>query len=252
MMLYRFDAGVPLEGLRADAWRAMAGWDWSRGAFGHVLSLASAGDLHPSARYRYHNYPCTGLLSQLPHMRAMFDSLDCEKVSFRLLRREPASAYAWHTDRWKGPGVVRFQVPIISGPDAFLVTTTYTSEDQVRGAGRVLTAGTFDAFAAANAGHFARHHLEPGVLYYFNTTLVHTLVNPGDSQRVTLSFDLVANDWLRQRFAVVAGELGDDATVRPPVPGPAGRALDWSLSRLHPVRTGLRRWRQRRDGPHEP
>lgn len=245
MTLYRFDAGVDLGDLRQDARRAMEGWDWSHGAFGHVLSLAAPSDLHPSARYRYHNYPCTGLLSRLPHLRAVFDRFACDKVSFRLLRREPASAYAWHTDRWKGRGVVRFQIPIASGPEAFLVTTDYVHESQVKGGERRLSLERYDAFARDNAGHVERHYLEPGRLHYFDTTRVHTLVNPGQAERVTLSFDLVANDWLLERFPMIAGEIGGGLEPARPGPGAANLALQWTLSRVHPLRGTLRRWRAR-------
>ena len=246
MNLHRYDVGIPLDGLREDARRAMDGWDWTRGAFGHALSLPAAGDLHPYARHRYQNHPCTGLLDRCPHLRAVFDLLKCEKVSFRLLRREPASAYAWHTDRWKGAGVVRFQIPIVSDTDAFLVTTDYDHEDQVREVGRVLTADTFDTFAAANAGRFRRHFLEPGWLHYFDTTRVHTLVNPGPGERVTLSFDLVANQWLRDQFPAIEAELGSDGRATLPRPGRIALAQAWALAQLHPLRTRANRWRHQR------
>ncbi len=246
MTLHRYDVPVSLEGLREDAGLAVTGWDWNRGAFGHALSLPAKGDLHPYARHRYHNYPCTGILDRCPHLRAVFDALHCEKVSFRLLRREPASAYAWHTDRWKGPGVVRFQIPIVSDAEAFLVTTDYDHEDHVRGLGRVLTADTFELFAEANAGHFARHYLEPGLLHYFDTTRVHTLVNPGPGERLTLSFDLVANRWLREQFPAIAAELGEGPAATLPRPGPLGQSSAWALSQLHPLRTRVRHWARRR------
>jgi len=244
--LHRYDVHVPLDGLREDARRAVERWDWNRGAFGHALSLPSSRDLHPYARHRYHNYPCTGILDRCPHLRAVFDALLCEKVSFRLLRREPASAYAWHTDRWKGPGVVRFQIPIVSDSEAFLVTTDYDHEDRVRGVGRVLTADTYETFAAANAGHFARHYLEPGLLHYFDTTRVHTLVNPGPGERLTLSFDLVANAWLRERFPAVAEELGQGPPAVLPRPGLLAQGSAWALAQLHPARTRARQWMRQR------
>ena len=248
MNLHRYDLPVSLDGLREDATRALEGWDWSRGAFGHALSLPATRDLHPYARHRYHNYPCTGLLERCPHLRAVFDALRCDKVSFRLLRREPASAYAWHTDRWKGPGVVRFQIPIVSDAEAFLVTTDYDHEDQVCGVGRVLTADTYARFADANAGHFARHYLEPGRLHYFDTTRVHTLVNPGPGERLTLSFDLVANSWLREQFPVIVAELGAGPTPVLPRPGPLEQGWAWALAQLHPLRTRARRWKSQRVG----
>jgi hypothetical protein len=241
MDLYRHDLDVPLEGLVAETQRATEGWDWSRGAFGHALSLPAYRQLHPFGRYSYQNFPCAGLLGDLPLFSGIFDQLDCEKVSFRLLRRGPSTAYDWHTDRWKGLGVVRFQIPIVSGETAFLVTTDYESKDQVRGvqSGR-LSEESFDDFARANAGHFRRHHFEPGKLYYFDTTRVHTLVNPGPGERITLSIDLVANDWVLARFPEVRAEIGDGPIEPLPRPGPLRRGLSFTRSLLYPLRNRAR------------
>ncbi len=244
MTLHRYDIGVRLEGLIRDAERAVAGWDWRRGAFGHALSLPAPSDLHPSSRYSYQNFPCTGLLAQCPSFHELFECFRCHKVSFRLLRREPASAYAWHTDRSKGPGVARFQIPIVSPADAFLVTTDYERPEEIRGVGRVLTAELFPRFADANAGHFEKHHLEPGRLHYFDTTRVHTLVNPGPGERITLSFDLVANAWLRERFPAILPEIAHQPARSLRSPGLPALALRWTASRFHPLRSRVHRWRQ--------
>ncbi|MGH7895248.1 MAG: hypothetical protein ACREQL_11315 [Candidatus Binatia bacterium] len=155
------------------------------------------------------------------------------------MRRGPTSSYGWHTDCWKGAGVVRFQIPILSDPAAFLVTTDYASEDQVIGAPS-LTAASFDAFADANAGHFLKHHLEPGLLHYFDTTHVHTLVNPGPGERVTLSFDLVANAWTREHFPEVRDEIGDAPTEPLPRSGPLENGLAFVRSRFYPLRNRMR------------
>ena len=243
MLLHRYDLGLPLEALVRETRRAVAGWDWSVGAFGHALSLPSYAQLHPYRRYSYPNFPCTGRLGQCPLLSGLFDDLRCEKVSFRLLRREPQSSYAWHTDRWKGPGVVRFQIPIVSNEAAFLVTTDYLRKDQIAGAlSAGLTAGSFSAFAQANAGHHARHQLQPGLLYYFDTSRVHTFVNPGPEERITLSFDLLANDWVRERFPEVREEIGDTCPVPLSRPGPLQLALALTRARFYPLRNRLRIW----------
>ena len=242
MRLHRYELDVGLDDLVRDARRATAEWDWADGAFGHALSLPEYRELHPFGRYRYQNFPCTGLLAHCPAFRTLFDGLRCEKVSFRLLRRGPASAYGWHTDRWKGAGVVRFQVPILSDPAAYLVLTDYTSADQVIGS-HVLTTAGFDGFAAANAGHFATHRFEAGRLHYFDTSVVHTLVNPGAVDRITLSFDLVANDWVRARFPEIRDEIGDPPTAALPRPGRLGSGVGFVRSRFYPLRNRLRRLR---------
>jgi hypothetical protein len=241
MELHRYELDVSLEELVRDARRAAESWDWSRGAFGHALSLPAYRQLHPYSRYDYGNYPCAALLDDCPAFRQLFESLACEKVSFRLLRRGPSSSYGWHTDAWKGPGVARFQIPIVSDDSAFLVTTDYERVDQLqRPAPGRLNERSFDDFAGANAGHFRKHHLEPGCLYYFSTNRVHTLVNPGPGERITLSFDLLANDWLLARFPEVRGEIGEHPDPLPR-PGRLRSGLSYTGSRLYPLRNLVRR-----------
>jgi hypothetical protein len=252
MDLHRYDLDVPLDGLVEDTRRAVEGWDWSRGAFGHALSLPAYRQLHPYGRYGYGNFPCLGLLGHCPRFRQIFEGLECEKVSFRLLRRGPSSSYSLHTDRRKGPGVVRFQVPIVEDGTAFLVTTDYESKDQVRGLqSDSLSEESFEAFARANAGHFRKHHLEAGQLYYFDTTRVHTLVNPGPEERITLAFDLLANDWLLARFPEVRTEIGEDPVEPLPRPGPLSRGLSFARSRFFPLRNRARRLLRERGAAHE-
>jgi hypothetical protein len=248
MNIHRYELNVPLDSLVEDMRRATEGWDWSRGAYGHALSLPAYGQLHPYGRYSYENFPCAGLLGRCQAFRRVFEDFECEKVSFRLLRRGPSSSYSLHTDRRKGPGVVRFQIPIISNDAAFLVTTDYESADQARGArSGYLSEESFEAFARANAGHFRKHHLEPGRLYHFDTTRVHTLVNPGPGERITLVFDVVANDWLLARFPEVRAEIGNGAVEPLPRPGPLRRGFSFARSRVYPLRNQARRRLRRRD-----
>jgi hypothetical protein len=243
MDVHRYDLDVELDALVRETRCAAEGWDWSRGAWGHSLSLPAHRQLHPNARYRYENYPCLGVLDQLPALQQVFDGFECEKASFRLMRRGPGSAYDWHTDRLKvHQGTVRFQIPLVSNGSAFLVTTDYWQVDEIRGDRAVpLDEESFDRFARANAGHHRRHELEPGRLHYFDTSRVHTLVNAGSSERITLSFDLVVNDWVLARFPEVRAEVGGDPVEPPPRPGPLRRGLAAALTPLHPMRTLARR-----------
>ena len=58
---------------------------------------------------------------------------------------------------------------------AYLVTTDYSEPGEIQGFGsQHLSDGSYDDFARANAGHFRRHSLEPGCLYYFDAEHVHT------------------------------------------------------------------------------
>ncbi len=80
------------------------------------------------------------------------------------------------------------------------------------------------------------------MLYYFDTTRVHTLVNPGPGERITLSFDLIANDWLRARFPDIREEIGDGPIEPLPRPGGMQSGLGFVRSRFYPLRNRLRRW----------
>ena len=44
---------------------------------------------------------------------------------------------------------------------------------------------------------YSSNNLEAGYIYHFDVKKVHTLVNPGDTERITLLIDLVNNDWVR-------------------------------------------------------
>jgi hypothetical protein len=245
--LHIHDTPWPLDLLKADACLAVASWDWSRAAHGHALSLPAPEQLHPFRRYAYENYPCTGLLADCPTFARVFDSFECEKLSFRLLRRPPKSAYAWHRDSWTGPGAVRFQIPIVSNPAAFLVVTDYDDVGQIRGPqGPRLDRGAFDDFARANEGHFRSHHLEIGKLHCFDTKKVHTLINAGESERIILSFDVVANDWLFERYPETRAMAGDGYLPRP---GAVRGLLAHGAAGLHPLRTWARRLLGRNDIP---
>jgi hypothetical protein len=52
MEVHCYDLDVDLDALVRDARRAVEGWDWNRGAYGHALSLPASRQLHPRGRYR--------------------------------------------------------------------------------------------------------------------------------------------------------------------------------------------------------
>ena len=194
---------------------AAEGWDWSKGAYGHSLSLTAPGDLHPLGRDHYNNLPFADRLNRCPYFQRIFDSFECDKASFRLLRRSAGSSYAWHTDKDKGPSVIRFQVPIVTNPESILVVTDYDEFSEIQAMDtRLSEAEAFDEYATFkrfNQGHFQEYVLEPGILYYFNTSKFHNLLNQAASVRTTLVVDCVANDWLRAEYPAIEEELDSPA-----------------------------------------
>jgi hypothetical protein len=206
--------------LRSDLKSASKGWEWSRGAYGHTLSLPGRMDIHSESRDHYNNLPYADVLGECPYFQFVFDSFAGEKASFRLLRRPPHTCYGWHTDRDKGAGVIRFQIPIVTNPQSWLVVTDFEAFEEIEGfeerLSEAATYETFDRFKQRNPGRFRLYALEPGTLYYFDTRRFHTLVNEGPEERYTLSIDVVANEWLVETYPVVAEELSSAGGLRGP------------------------------------
>ena len=114
---HRFD----LQKLFGETSRAREILEFEQGPYGHSISLPSAGDVGEPFRDHHNNVPFSGALAECPCMREIFDSFATEKAAFRLLRRAPKSAYAIHDDKDKGRGICRFQVPIITNNQSWLL-----------------------------------------------------------------------------------------------------------------------------------
>lgn len=214
-----------LERLRADLAIAIADWDWNRGCFGHSLPLTT-GQLSDFGSSHYNNLikgtdgtsrvQAPDTLDDCPYFRSIFDWFQCDKSSFRILRRPPHSSYTVHKDDDIGANTIRVQVPIETNPDVrLLVSTTNQREDFVvpgadyrkveyweqQGLTTNEIQSWLDEFVNTNTKLVRIYQLDAGKLYYFDTPLnYHNLWNFGDSTRYTLAIDLIANDWLRARY----------------------------------------------------
>lgn len=200
--IHRFDK----EKLAAEVTVATGISSFDDGPYGNCISLPSAEDLGPPFRTHHNNVPFSGALGQCPYLDEIFDSFLTEKAAFRLLRRKAKTAYALHDDKDKGSNILRFQIPVNTNENSFLLL----AHDDI-------DLGEFESLATRTrnentssvsfdlkkldeilAGRFELFSLQPGQLYYFDTDNIHTLINAGDQQRVTLSLDLVINDWLNE------------------------------------------------------
>jgi hypothetical protein len=219
---------------------ATEGWDWSQGAHGHSLSLPAREDLHPLWQDHCINVPFSNRLGRCPYFQHIFNSFECDKVSFRLLRRPAGSSYTWHSDKDIGSSVVRFQIPIVTHPDSVLVVTDFDGEAEIAphsqalferlrrrcrrtfsgtSEGRAMNARRYEAeafddyarFKRFNRGRFREYVLDAGVLYYFNTNRIHNLMNHASEERITLVVDCFDNDWLRARYPAAVKELSFQA-----------------------------------------
>ena len=172
--------------------------EFDEGPYGNAVSLPSAEQMYEPYRTHHNNVPFSGALDACPYMRSIFESFQTEKAAFRLLRRVPHSAYAFHDDKDRGSGIARFQIPINTSKDAFLLIATDWLDLERFDKGDENGDIWFDMGKLRDACSDAveLYYLEAGCVNYFDTDQVHTLINGSDEERVTLSFDLVVNDWL--------------------------------------------------------
>jgi hypothetical protein len=217
-----------LDRLRQDLATAINGWDWSRGCFGHSLPLTRQ-RLSSFGAAHYNNLikgadeqPESELSDKLdacPYFRKIFQDFQCEKSSFRILRRPARSSYTLHRDSDMGTETFRFQIPIECNADVrLLVSTTNRGEDfllpsvdyrkvedwDAEGIDSDSMRSWFTEFVLLNDDKVRIYRTEPGKLYYFSMpTNYHNLMNFGDMDRFTLAMDLVANEWLYERYPFI-------------------------------------------------
>jgi hypothetical protein len=221
-----------LAALREEVARARARQDFSEGAYGHCISLPAAEDLAAEYRTHHNNVPFSGALADCPTMRTLFDSLQTEKASFRLLRRAPGTAYGLHDDLDKGADILRFQIPILTNPDAFIVAQKEGVSldglaervDEIRESGDLHF--DFARFTRAFGRWFDLFSLAPGSMYRFDTDQLHTAINAGDRERIVLGIDIVANDWVKDWIA------REFATPVPATPADALPDASWEWTSL--------------------
>ena len=178
--------------------------EFDKGPYHNAISLPSAEQIYAPYRTHRNSVPFSGALDSCPYLKSIFDSFQTEKAAFRLLRRVPHSAYAFHDDKDRGRDIARFQIPINTSKSAFLLIAHDGLELK-----RFDTDGS--GFKGNENGdiwfNMAQLHdacadvvelfyLDAGCMNYFDTDQVHTLINGADEERITLSIDMVMNEWL--------------------------------------------------------
>src|SRR5579859_2905868 len=98
--------------------------DFPQGPYKNCVSLPAATQIKAEFSSHRNNVPFSGALEHCPYLQEIFDSFQTEKTSFRLMRRAPQSAYAFHDDNDRGADIVRLQIPVSTGPLAYLVLAT--------------------------------------------------------------------------------------------------------------------------------
>lgn len=194
--------------LEADVDAACRVLDFGAGAYGHSLSLPAEVDIEAGHRSHRNNVPYADALGYCPLFAEIFHTFRTAKASFRLLRRSAGTAYSLHDDRDMGDDIVRMQLPVVTNPNSlFLLQKDGVELEPIarriaeitRDDGSLVfdyprLTGTFGEW-------FDLFLLEPGYFNLINTAKVHTLVNAGQADRITLAIDLMRNDWLERWLA---------------------------------------------------
>ena len=202
------DIEYDVEALQQEVTRARAVQDFERGAYGHSISLPAAAQLD-RARARAPQQPALrGRPGPLSHHGADPGGLRCAQDVVPPAAADRAhSAYALHDDKDKGAHMVRLQIPIVTNQRSFLFLPTDALDLEVFQP--YVRAAKADAELPFDLETLRRlcgselrlFRLRPGRIYYFDTDRIHTLLNAGDQDRITLSIDLISNDWLRAWMA---------------------------------------------------
>jgi len=189
--------------LEADVDAALRLMDFGTGAYGHSLSLPTEGDILTGHQSHRNNIPYADALGSCPLFAEIFDTFLTEKASFRLLRRKAGSAYSLHDDRDIGDNIIRMQMPVITNPNSlFLLQKDGAELEPI--AKRIAEITNDDETLVFNFPRLTETFgewfdffiLEPGYFNLINTEKVHTLINAGQTDRITLAIDLLRNDWL--------------------------------------------------------
>lgn len=201
MSSLRYDVAA----LEADVVTARRAVDFGAGVFGHSLSLPAEQDIEAGHRAHRNNIPYADVLGSCPLFAEIFNSFQSPKASFRQLYRKAGTAYSLHDDRDMGDDIVRLQVPVVTNRSSlFLLQKDGVELEPV--ARRIaeitrddeLLIFDYPRLIEAFGEWFDLFVLEPGYFYLINTDKVHSLVNAGQADRITLAIDLLRNDWLER------------------------------------------------------
>lgn len=170
-----FDAralAADLTAIEHDPWQPHFVRDNYRGDWSAIALRAAAGETHP-IRLIYANptateWVDTPLMARVPAIRAAVATLACPVQSVRLMRLGAGSAILPHDDLDLAAeqGRARLHLPIISNPGVRFVLN-----------GEAVP-------------------MELGELWYLRLSDTHEAVNEGETPRVHLVIDVLANDWL--------------------------------------------------------
>lgn len=202
--LLRSSQYYDVDALAADVETARRILDFGVGAYEHSISLPVESDIYAEHRAHRNNTPYAGALGACPLFAEIFNSFQADKACYRLLRRKAGTAYSLHDDNDVDDTLVRMQMPVVTNASALLLVQKNGAELEpiARRINELIhDDGKPILFDYARLAHefgewFDAFLLEPGYFHLIDQTRVHTLINAGDAERVTLCIDMLRNDWL--------------------------------------------------------
>jgi hypothetical protein len=194
--------------------------DFGAGAYEHSLSLPSETDIEHRYRSHRNNIPYADALNACPLFAEIFHKFKTAKASFRLLYRKAGTAYSLHDDRDMGDNIVRLQMPVITNDNSlFLLQKDNVELEPI--ARRIAEIASedkslvfdFPRLVDSFGEWFDLFLLEPGYFNLIKTDKVHSLVNAGQTDRITLAIDLLRNKWLDDWLSEhMTGEISAQST----------------------------------------
>jgi hypothetical protein len=189
--VYRSKKRFDVEKLKKEVENFRKDLSFKNGFHRHSIPLLMPEQVARDYKNFYQNVPYSNAVSSSPYLKGIFNSLKAPKASGRLLRRGPNSRYGLHDD---GPdfSLARFQIPIVTPENAYLVTTDVDfnvfrelKDEETK----------MKLLFRKYSNRIRFDYLEPGYMYHFDVSKTHTLINLGSSERLTVCIELVKNAW---------------------------------------------------------
>jgi hypothetical protein len=203
-----------IDALAADVASARRILDFGAGTYEHSISLPAEDDINAAHRTHRNNNPYAGALGACPLFAEIFNSFQADKACYRLLRRKAGTAYSLHDDKDVDVNLIRMQMPVVTNGSALLLVQKDGAE--LEPIARRVEEFVHDddqpimfdytRYADVFGEWFDAFLLEPGYFHLIDPTRVHTLINAGNDERVTLCIDMLRNDWLDDWLAENMGQ----------------------------------------------
>ena len=155
----------------------------------HSISLLTE-DITPDSHIEFHNnLPFNNKpLIEFPYYYSIWKLFSeiSEVTCFRIMEKQPHTAYGLHHDKDAGE-IMRFQIPIYTNENCWLALTTHNEIAE----GWTPDNSYFKKDLEERFGNTVKfYQMEEGYLHRFDTDVIHTLTNEGDTSRYTLLIDV--------------------------------------------------------------